>query len=199
MDMLPLLGRRVAARAVFTSRKIVCRASAALICGALVLTGCEVGPNYIRPATTMPARWESPPTTQASVTVAQPLEVEKWWTTFKDPELDSLVRRAVESNLDLQAATERIRQARASLGIATAGFFPTAAAHASYSRSFSAGSGSTVVITGGNGTGTISGGSTGTKKVGPVGHDLWQGGLDASWELDIFGGVRIRPKRKQCR
>lgn len=190
MDMPPLLGRRVAARAVFASRKIVYRAGAALMCGALVLTGCEVGPNYVRPATTMPSRWESPPTTQASVTVAQPLEVEQWWTTFKDPELDSLVRRAVESNLDLQAATERICQARASLGIATAGFFPTAGAQGSYRRNFSAGSGSTVVITGGGGTGTITGGGTTSKKVGPVAHDLWQGGLDAAWELDIFGGVR---------
>src|SRR6185312_16883765 len=55
----------------------------------------------------------SPPTTQASTTVQEPLEVERWWTTFNDPELDSLVRRAVRANLDIQLASERIVQARA--------------------------------------------------------------------------------------
>ena len=158
----------------------------------LVVIGCEVGPNYRAPRQPMPGHWESPPTTQASITVEQPLQIERWWTTFNDPELDSLTRRAVASNYTLEQATERIREARASLGIATAGFFPLVNSSGSYQRSFSAQGGSVVITSGGGGTGTIAGGGTGTttKKIGPRPHDLWQAGLDASWELDIFGGVR---------
>ena len=130
---------------------------------AIVLAGCTVGPDYRPPAQPMPAQWEAPPTTQASVTVQEPLQVEQWWTTFHDPVLDSLVRRAVASNLDLEAASERVRQARATVGVARAGLFPAANANGSYSRS-------------GSGRGSD--------------QDSWQAGVDAAWEMDIFGGIR---------
>jgi multidrug efflux system outer membrane protein len=126
-------------------------------------SGCKVGPDYHPPEQPMPAEWESPPPTQASVTVAQPVQVEQWWTTFHDPMLDSLVRRAVASNLSLEAATARVRQARAGIGVARSGLFPSARASGSYSRS-------------GSGTGAD--------------QDLWRTGLDSVWELDLFGGVR---------
>jgi multidrug efflux system outer membrane protein len=129
----------------------------------LVVCGCKVGPNYQPPKQSMPDRWDSPPTTQASVTVQQPVEIERWWATFNDPILDSLERRAVASNLDLQAATQRIRAARASVGIAKAGLFPAANANGSYTRS-------------------------GGQNVPSA--NLWQAGLDAAWELDVFGGIR---------
>ena len=165
---------------------------------ATALSGCAVGPNYHRPIQHMPAAWTAPPTTQASVTVQQPLPVERWWTTFNDPELDSLVRRAVASNLDVELATERVVEARAMLQSATAGLFPVINTSASYRRSFSATGGSVIVTGGGGGTGTVAGGTTGTtggtgggtRTVGPRPRDLWQGGFDAAWELDVFGGVR---------
>jgi len=150
------------------------------------MAGCAVGPNYQRPAQHMPASWTAPPTTQPSITVQQPLRIERWWTTFSDPELDSLVKRAVESNLTFELATERLRQSRALLGVATAGFFPDINASGSYRRSFSAGGG-TFVVTGGGNTGTVTGGGTTAR---PHPHDLWQAGFDSAWELDIFGGVR---------
>lgn len=153
------------------------------------VVGCEVGPNYTPPRQPMPPQWVAPPTTQASVIVQQPVAIERWWATFNDPELNSLVRRAIESNLDLRAATERLIEARASLGVTTAGFFPTVNASGGYSRSFSAQGGSVVVTSGAGGTGTVTGGTT-TKVIKPRARDLWQAGLDASWELDIFGGVR---------
>lgn len=111
----------------------------------------------------MPADWASASTTQVSVTVQEPVQIDAWWTTFNDPELDSLVRRAVTSNVDMEAAAERVREARASLGVARAGYFPTINANGSYTRS---GTGATAA------------------------QSLWQAGLDAMWELDIFGGVR---------
>jgi NodT family efflux transporter outer membrane factor (OMF) lipoprotein len=136
----------------------------------LALSGCEVGPDYKPPEQHTPSTWVAPPTTQASITVQEPLQVEQWWTTFNDPELDSLIRRAVQSNLNVQIAGERIRQARANLGIATAGFFPVVNADGSLSHSYAAGTNST------------------GKKSATV--DLWRAGFDATWELDVFGGVR---------
>jgi multidrug efflux system outer membrane protein len=127
------------------------------------LTGCNVGPNYHPPTQPMPAHWESTPATQASNAVQEPVEIERWWTTFHDPNLDSLIHRAVAANLDLEAATERSHEARASVGIATAGLWPAANASGSYTRS---------------GGGDVQW------------QSQWRAGLDAAWELDIFGGVR---------
>jgi NodT family efflux transporter outer membrane factor (OMF) lipoprotein len=90
-------------------------------------------------------------------------QIERWWATFDDPELSSLVARAVGSNLDLEAATERIRESRASLDIAQARQIPTANFSGSYTRA-------------------------GTGNTSP--KNLWQAGFDAAWEVDIFGGVR---------
>src|SRR5438105_6463441 len=91
---------------------------------AAIFVGCTVGPNYVPPKTPVPARYsESPATTRATTQpatqaaiVAAPTML--WWQNFRDPQLDSLIDRAVKSNLDLQAATARIRQARAQYGVA---------------------------------------------------------------------------------
>ena len=164
-----------------------------IVLAASMVGGCEVGPDYHTPPQHMPAGWYAPPTTRASVTEQMPIEVERWWTTFHDPELDALVRRAVVSNLNVQLAEERIVQSRESLTIARSAFFPLINARGAYSRSFS-NSGGTVIITGGGSTGSVTGstGSSGGTRtvVKPHAHDLWQDGLDATWELDLFGGVR---------
>ena len=124
--------------------------------------GCEVGPNYVPPRQHMPARWVAPPTTQASVTVHDPVRVDRWWSEFHDPVLDSLISRAVQSNLDLLDAQSRIRAARATRGIASSGLFPVVGSSASMARA-----------------GTAAGSG-----------EAWRSGFDASWELDVFGGVR---------
>jgi outer membrane protein, multidrug efflux system len=149
----------------------------------LGLAGCEVGPNYHPPQPKAPPTWVSPPTTQASVTVQQPIQVDQWWTTFNDSTLDSLIRRAASQNLDVASAAERIIEARASLGLANSAFYPTLSTSGSYSRSFAGGRGSSVVVTGASGT-------TATVTSGPHPRDFFQAGFDATWELDVFGGVR---------
>lgn len=153
----------------------------AIACALFALAGCEVGPNYHAPNTRVARSWNAPtpepttqatvlPATQRSLTVEEPLEVEQWWTAFNDPELDSLIHRGVEANLDVRAALYRIVQARAQRGATASGLFPQASSAGSYSRSHSEGAAS-------NGHFDNS-------------FDFWQAGLDASWELDIFGGVR---------
>jgi outer membrane protein, multidrug efflux system len=172
----------IVARSRFAKRTLLAAAVAAASAG-LGLAGCEVGPNYHPPQQKAPPTWVAPPTTQASVTVQQPIQVDQWWTTFNDPTLDSLIRRAAAQNLDVQSAAERIREARSSLNATTSTFWPTVNTTGSYSRSFAGGHGSSVIVSG-------SSGSTATVTSGPHPRDFFQAGFDATWELDIFGGVR---------
>jgi NodT family efflux transporter outer membrane factor (OMF) lipoprotein len=96
-----------------------------------------------------------------------PQALAAWWTTLNDPELSSLIDRAVLGNLDLKKALARVREARARRGMAKADLFPTldATGSATWSRSSK---------------------DTGTGKT----SDLYAASFDAGWELDIFGGVR---------
>ena len=86
---------------------------------------------------------------------------------FNHPTLSALVEEAVKRNLDLQLAEARLRQARATRGVAAGGFWPAVTASGSYQREHTAG-------------------------VTPDNHpqNLFQAGFDAVWGLDLFGGVR---------
>jgi multidrug efflux system outer membrane protein len=129
----------------------------------LTITGCTVGSDYHPPQVSVPSAWTG---TAGQTTAA--VDLVHWWTAFNDPNLTSLIDRAVKSNLDLKQAESRLRQARAARQVVSAGLWPTLDATGSYSRSQTAGS----------------------AKTSPTRRDLWQTGLDAAWELDIFGGIR---------
>lgn len=150
---------------------------ASCMCGIclLALTGCMVGPDFHKPETTMPASWHglTPADTPTSVAAPREIELVEWWKSFNDATLTSLVERAVRANLDAKLAQARIRQARASLGVAGAGLWPEIDANAGYS--YNRGSTSS---------------SSGSSSASGVAYDLFQAGLDASWELDFFGGLR---------
>ena len=134
--------------------------SGALLAGCVVaIAGCTVGPNYKPPEPNVPAEWVGP----RIGAEGQSQELVNWWTKFGDPNLTSLIERAVQSNLDLKVAESRIQQARATRGMVSAGFWPIANLTGAGTRSRSA-------------QGTVS--------------NLYQAGLDSSWELDIFGGTR---------
>jgi NodT family efflux transporter outer membrane factor (OMF) lipoprotein len=140
-----------------------------LVAGAL-LAGCTVGPNYHRPPANPPSEWVSPMTGGETNT---PSADAQWWKSFHDPELDSLIVRAAESNLDLRASLARVRQARALRQIASAALWPTIDANASYTANrYSA----TSLFPFPPGT--------------PLEADLYQAGFDSTWELDVFGGTR---------
>ena len=148
----------------------------------LALTSCAVGPNFKPPETKVPEAYyslDNPQPTPAapSRTTPQPVTLVHWWQSFRDPILDSLVQLALASNLDLAQAQARIRQARAAKGVAAAGLWPQIDASALYQRSHSS-------------SATVSpGGGVSFGNLGPF-TELFQVGLDASWELDIFGGTR---------
>lgn len=107
--------------------------------------------------------------------------VEKWWTTLGDAELDTLVERAVKSNLDLELATERLLETRASRRITRADILPSVESSASVQR-----------IRGGFENGNIHVGNNpgGNVLISRFETNVLQAGFDASWELDLFGGRR---------
>jgi multidrug efflux system outer membrane protein len=133
----------------------------------LLAGGCMVGPNYEPPQTDVPSAWAGPTPPPAT---AEEVNIVQWWTVFHDGTLVALVDRSFQSNLDLKLAESRIRQARAARGVVFAGLGPTLDATGSFRRS--QGPGSVV-----------------TKEPGPT-TNLFQAGLDAAWEFDIFGGTR---------
>ena len=88
-----------------------------------LLAGCTVGPDYHPPKTAAPAQWASP---QEGGETNLPAADAAWWKSFHDAELDSLVVRAAQSNLNLRAAVARVREARAAAGVVSAGLFADA-------------------------------------------------------------------------
>jgi NodT family efflux transporter outer membrane factor (OMF) lipoprotein len=195
---------------------------AAVLSSLLALTGCEaVGPDYHDPHVVAPAGYAelagaaaaSTAATRPSITTARPPQVTQWWATFNDPELDSLIDRAVESNLNLRQAGQRVLQARAQLGVSGAAQYPQVDSGGGYqnargSKNVTFPLGVFGAPTGGKSSAANrqgrqadnSGGSPETPGfvASPLGGgglpgvttNLYQVGFDASWELDIFGGVR---------
>ena len=143
---------------------------------ALLAGGCAVGPNYRQPDLPVPSAWKE---AQPSGIDTRSAELSRWWTVFNDPLLNSLVERAVGSNLDLRLAEARIREARASRRVIAADAWPMVDVSGSYARerlsknalAFPSQWGSSV-------SGKI------------LEHNLYETGFDASWEIDVFGGVR---------
>ena len=134
----------------------------------LSISGCTtVGPNYKPPKTAAPTNWTSELQGGLTGAAAATNLLERWWTVFNDPILSDLVERARAGNLDFRQAEARMREARSQRGMAKAALFPTVGASASASRT-------TASKEAGNGQTT----------------DFYATSLDASWELDIFGGKR---------
>jgi len=134
----------------------------------LILTGCAtVGPDYVPPDTSVSATWHTQFKGGLTAEEMDPQALAAWWATLNDPELSSLIDRAVLGNLDLKKALARVREARARRAMAKADLFPTldATGSATWSRTSK---------------------DTGTGKT----NDLYAASFDAGWELDIFGGVR---------
>ena len=133
----------------------------------LLPAGCAtVGPDYTPPQMTAPPAWNTP--LQGGITQQpNPPGLAEWWKGFNDRSLSRLIERATVGNLDLKKAASRIREARARRGLSKAGLYPTLDASGSASR------------------------SRGSADTGPVAtSDLFSAGLDAAWEVDLFGGVR---------
>ena len=78
-----------------------------LLCIAVLVAGCAVGPDYKEPVVAVPKQWHE---ATSSAKTALP---DKWWQTFNDKELNQLITEAISANLDLKLALERVKDARA--------------------------------------------------------------------------------------
>lgn len=128
-----------------------------------------VGTDYTSPATITPDVWHQSLT--SDLNSGSP-DLESWWTRFNDPTLNRLISTARESNRDLAIAFERVTEARAARGIARSQLFPSLDFNGGVSR--------------GRTSENIGSPSPPAGKTG----DFWTTGIDAGWEVDLFGGVR---------
>ena len=143
---------------------------------AILAAGCAVKRPYVAPAAGVPSAWSAsmPAATGGDETLAA------WWNAFGDRQLTSIVQRAVAGNLDVRTAVSRVREARASVRGARAPLTPSVDASGT----------SRVSGSGSNGNGGA-GGAGGGNTAGFAGtSQSYSLGLDASWELDVFGGIR---------
>jgi NodT family efflux transporter outer membrane factor (OMF) lipoprotein len=155
--------------------------------GAALLAGCTVGPNYVAPEMAVPPAFVGP---QASVGAS--VDPARWWSAFGDPQLDGLVDRALKGNPDIAIAASRVRQARLQEIVARSQGLPSVNASANPSHvEFSKNAGlSSIARAFSGGTGAGGTGSTGGIALPGSGITTYSVGFDASWELDLFGGVR---------
>ena len=162
----------------------------------LLLAGCVVGPSF-RPTTPdTPTAWRAPrPTPLSAVTADEPAEP-AWWKSFGDPELSSLVERALAANLGARQAVLRIEEAREERRIAAAAAWPSIDANASYADTrISERTATTSLLSalGGALGGAHSGAPGGVAAALPGlknPFDQYQAGLTGTWEIDLFGRVR---------
>jgi NodT family efflux transporter outer membrane factor (OMF) lipoprotein len=146
----------------------------ALAC--LLLAACTVGPNYVRPEAPVPEAFKELPGWK----IAQPSDArvgQAWWRLFNDPQLSALEEQVVISNQNVLAAEAQLRQARALVQVARAGYYPTVSVGASVTRSQRGVSSSSNSITGAGGSGV----SNSTAYSLP---------FDLSWEADVWGRIR---------
>jgi multidrug efflux system outer membrane protein len=93
-----------------------------LVLFALVLSGCPVGPNFVKPAPEMPPTYRSElEPVQAASFAAAP-----WWDVFHDDILRGLIDEAIANNYDLRTAVYRVEAAEHQVGITRAPLFPQA-------------------------------------------------------------------------
>jgi multidrug efflux system outer membrane protein len=146
--------------------------------------GCTVGPRYSRPAAPTPApdAWKGqPPWQQAAPKDAVPKG--EWWKIFNDADLNAYEQQLLKANQSLEAARDRLNQARSLARVATADFFPQLSTDPSALRQRGSANrplnGEQPVIV--NGV---------TQTVPPYTQSVYTIPFSISYEPDLFGRVR---------
>lgn len=148
----------------------------AVLISASLLAGCAVGPDYTRPELAMPERYLG----QAAVDqrhAGASADLLTWWAGFGDPQLTRFVTLALEQNLDLAQAAARVAQSRSGLGAANAALLPSGSINGQAARAYQS------VETP---LGQVLNSSPDFDRYG----NTYEANLGASWELDIFSGLR---------
>lgn len=148
------------------TRPLIC----AMTCA--VIAGCTLGPDYHAPKLNVKASWprdEVPLAAKNPAMAAGQSLPDAWWTEFHDAQLSALVERALRSGYDVKIAAQRVLQSRAQSEVVASRRMPTVNAVGTYDYYRHAGP---------------------LGAVRPGDYDWFLYGFDASWELDLFGGIR---------
>ena len=168
---------RLVSERALVMRPLVATLASVSLFSQVCVSGCAVGPSYRKPETTM-EKFHSAAAVKARPTSAPTPALETWWDGFNDPMLSRIVQQARNQNLDLAAALARVQQARAAAREAGAQLLPTIDLNAQATRIHESlqspiGQVANHVVPGFNRNQSI--------------YDV---GLGAIWELDLFGGLR---------
>jgi NodT family efflux transporter outer membrane factor (OMF) lipoprotein len=149
---------------------------------AAALTGCAVGPEYFAPEVAVPVSFTGSPAGKEAGGGGTSPELWQWWRSLGDPVLNDLIARTLENNLDLKIALDRLQQARLQLVVLGARELPQ------LNGSAGGGIGTGTDETKGRAAQALRDGTNnqGLKKIAEI------GGLDAEWEIDIFGKIARR-------
>lgn len=134
--------------------------------GAVWLAGCtslQTAPAVALPTVQVPAAWAGLAPASPSSSSAAPVSLAaQWWHVLGDAQLTALIDQALQANSTVRTALAALQQARAQVDVQAAGLLPSVAASGSAQRSRSSGATS----------------------------NLFQAGLDAQWEVDLWGRLR---------
>lgn len=144
----------------------------------VLCSACAVGPDYHAPADNgdlagVPSSWHARLPHGGAVSA-----LTQWWRQFDDPLLTELVETAETRHPSIDAAVGAVREARASVMSSRGGLLPRIGASGSMTRSS---------------------GASDTAGVDSPAYSLLNGALDASWEIDLFGGARRGLEASQAR
>jgi outer membrane protein, multidrug efflux system len=135
----------------------------------LLLSGCNVGPKYVRPNYTAPPVFRGADDTSVSSDPKGSLGDQQWSAIYREPELQDLIRKALANNYDLRIAAQRILEAQAQVKITRSQQFPSA-------------------TIGGTGIGATLPASLGTQIPSPLVNGSFN--LSAAWTPDFWGLYR---------
>ena len=144
---------------------------------AIFAAGCTVGPRYRKPVTTIQPFHNAPSIESRQAILPAAPQLDTWWTGFNDRELIRIVERVIDQNLDLAESLARVEQARAAAKEADARLKPSGSLTAqsdTFRQSLE------------SPTGRYVGASPGYSR----NQSYLSLGLEASWEVDLFGGLR---------
>jgi multidrug efflux system outer membrane protein len=150
--------------------------------GFLLLAGCRVGPNYVRPQVTAPPVYRGPDDASVSSPDKNSLGDENWAKVFNEAELQELIRIALANNYDVRIAAQHVLEAQAQLRVTRAQQFPT-------------------VSVGGTGIGADLGSSAGSSAStaipsGPIAFGHFN--LSAAWNPDFWGLYRRQTEAQRA-
>lgn len=135
----------------------------------LLLTGCTLGPDYLRPKILIPDNHRG----SLEPAKAESLADLPWWELFRDPALQELTREALNNNYDLRIAAARVEEARAQIGVARSFLYPQ------------------VDLSGGGSVQQVSRVSEPPQSItSDRTYRNWLLGFGLAWELDVFGRIR---------